>query len=152
MKPKHLIIGASLITTVLTTSVWSQQDERLGRVSFPISCDPKVQTEFERGVAMLHSYWFLYARKTFEGVLKQDPSCVIAYWGLALDLLGNSLAAPPSRTDAQAAWEALEKARAIGAKTQRERNWIEALSAYYETTTRLPLTAAYSPITTRWNS
>ena len=46
-------------------------------------------------------------------------------------MLGNSLAAPPSRTDAQAAWEALEKARAIGAKTQRERDWIEALSAYY---------------------
>ena len=131
MKPKYLIIGASLITTVLTTSAWSQQDERLGKVRFPTSCDPKVQTEFERGVAMLHSYWFLYARKTFEGVLKQDPSCAIAYWGLALDMLGNSLAAPPSRIDAQAAWEALEKARGIGAKTQRERDWIEALSAYY---------------------
>jgi hypothetical protein len=104
----------------------------LGKVSFPTSCDPKVQTEFERGVAMLHSYWFLYARKTFEGVLKQDPSCAIAYWGIAVDLLGNSLAAPPSRTDAQAAWEALEKAGAIGAKTQRERDWIEALRAYYQ--------------------
>jgi tetratricopeptide (TPR) repeat protein len=131
MKPKYLVMGASLITTLLTTSVWSQQDERLGKVSFPTSCDPKVQTQFERGVAMLHSYWFNYARKTFEGVLQQDPSCAIAYWGLALDLLGNSLAAPPSRTDAQAAWEALEKARAIGAKTPRERDWIEALSAYY---------------------
>src|SRR5262249_39016898 len=131
MKRKFLIIAASLISMVLSTSVWSQQDERLGKVSFPTSCDPKVQTEFERGVAMLHSYWFLYARKTFEGVLKQDPNCAIAYWGLALDLLGNSLTAPPSRTDAQAAWEALEKARAIGAKTARERDWIEALSAYY---------------------
>ena len=131
MKPKYLIMGASLITALLTTSVWSQQDERLGKVSFPTSCDPKVQTQIERGVAMLHSYWFNYARKTFEGVLQQDPSCAIAYWGLALDLLGNSLSAPPSRKDAQAAWEALEKARAIGAKTQRERDWIEALGAYY---------------------
>jgi tetratricopeptide (TPR) repeat protein len=132
MTPKYLIIGASLITVVLSTSVRSQQDEMLGKVSFPTSCDPKVQTEFERGVAMLHSYWFLYARKTFEGILKQDPSCAIAYWGIAVDLLGNSLAAPPSRTDAQAAWEALEKAGAIGAKTQRERDWIEALRAYYQ--------------------
>ena len=132
MKPKYLIIGASLITMVLSTSVRSQQDEMLGKVSFPTSCDPKVQTEFERGVAMLHSYWFLYARKTFEGILKQDPSCAVAYWGIAVDLLGNSLAAPPSRTDAQAAWEALEKAGAIGAKTQRERDWIEALRAYYQ--------------------
>ena len=132
MKPKYLIIGASLITTMLTTGVWSQQDDRLGRVSFPISCDPKVQTQFERGVAMLHSYWFLYARKTFEEVLQQDPRCAIAYWGIAVDLLGNSLAAPPSRTDAQTAWEALEKAGAIGAKTKRERDWIEALRAYYQ--------------------
>jgi len=132
MKPKYLIIGASLITMVLSTSVRSQQDEMLGKVSFPTSCDPRVQTEFERGVAMLHSYWFLFARKTFEEVLKQDPNCAIAYWGIAVDLLGNSLAAPPSRTDAQAAWGALEKAGAIGAKTQRERDWIEALRAYYQ--------------------
>jgi hypothetical protein len=48
MKSKYLIIGASLITTLLTTSAWTQQDERLGKVSFPTSCDPKVQAEFER--------------------------------------------------------------------------------------------------------
>jgi tetratricopeptide (TPR) repeat protein len=130
MKPKHLMIAASVITVALTGSAWSQQEEKLGKVSFPTSCDPKVQAEFERGVAMLHSYWFNYARKTFEGVLQQDPSCAIAYWGIALDLLDNTLRGPPPRADAQAAWEALEKARAIGAKTQRERDWIEALSAY----------------------
>ena len=56
---------------------------------------------------------------------------MMAYWGIAVNLLGNSLAGPPPAKDAQEAWEALEKARAIGAKTQRERDWIEALSAYY---------------------
>ena len=55
----------------------------------------------------------------------------MAYWGVAMDLLGNTLVGPPPRTDAEAAWAALEKARAIGAKTQRERDWIEALTAYY---------------------
>jgi hypothetical protein len=79
MKSKYLMIAASLITIALTGSAWSQQDEKLGKVSFPTSCDPKVQAEFERGVAMLHSYWFNYARKTFEGVLQKDPSCAIAY-------------------------------------------------------------------------
>ena len=59
------------------------------------------------------------------------PNCAMAYWGIAVDLLGNSLAAPPPLKDAQAAAEALEKARAIGAKTPRERDWIEALGAYY---------------------
>ena len=131
MKPKCLILAAGLITGALSCSAFGQQDEKLGKLSFPTSCDPKVQAEFERAVAMLHSYWFLYARRTFEGVLQQDPACAMAYWGVATDLLGNTLVGPPSRADAQAVWEALEKARAFGAKTQRERDWIEALSAYY---------------------
>src|SRR5215472_10289769 len=141
MKPKYLIIGASLITMVLSTSVRSQQDEMLGKVSFPTSCDPKVQAEFERGVAMLHSYWFLYARRTFESVLQQDPTCAIAYWGVAMDLLGNTLAVTPTRADAQAAWDALQKARAIGAKSERERDWIEALSAYFRDHDKVPVDA-----------
>jgi tetratricopeptide (TPR) repeat protein len=131
MTPKSLIVTASLITAALAGGASAQQDEKLGKVIFPTSCDPKVQVEFERGVAMLHSYWFNYARKTFEGVLERDPSCAMAYWGIAVDLLGNTLVGPPSRAAAQAAWEALEKARAIGAKTQRERDWIDALSTYY---------------------
>src|SRR5215472_15269877 len=139
MKPKYLIIGASLITMVLSTSVRSQQDEMLGKVSFPTSCDPKVQTEFERGVAMLHSYWFLYARRTFEGILQQDPTCAIAYWGVAMDYLGNTLATTPTREEAQKGWEALEKARAAGPKTQRERDWIEALSGYFRDHDKTPV-------------
>jgi tetratricopeptide (TPR) repeat protein len=105
--------------------------DQLGRVAFPTSCDPKVQAEFERGVAMLHSYWFNYAGKTFQTVLQRDPDCAIAYWGLALDLLGNTLSSPPSRANAQAAWELLERARPIPVKTQRERDWIDAIRAYY---------------------
>jgi len=117
----------------------SQQDEKLGKLSFPTSCDPKVQAEFERGVAMIHSYWFLVARRTFEGVLRQDPNCAIAYWGIAIDLLNNVFVAPPSRADADAAWTALEKARETGAKTPRERDWIEALSAYYRDHDKTPV-------------
>jgi len=117
----------------------SQQDEKLGKLSFPTSCDPKVQAEFERGVAMIHSYWFLVARRTFEGVLRQDPNCAIAYWGVAVDLLNNVFVAPPPRADAEAAWVALERAREIGAKTQRERDWIEALSAYYRDHDKTPV-------------
>src|ERR1700752_4762431 len=122
---KYLALVVAM-SVELGSSAFGKQDEKLGKLSFPTSCDPKVQAEFERGVAMLHSYWFLYARRTFENVLKDDPSCAMAYWGIALDLLGNSLATTPTRTDAQAASEALEKARAIGAKTQRERDWIDA--------------------------
>jgi tetratricopeptide (TPR) repeat protein len=140
MKPKCLILVAG-ITAALSCSAFGQQDEKLGKLSFPTSCDPKVQAEFERGVAMIHSYWFLMARRTFEGVLRQDPNCAMAYWGIALDFLNNSLAVVPPRADAEAAWAALEKAREIGAKTQRERDWIEALSAYYRDHDKTPVNA-----------
>src|SRR6266566_2395248 len=96
----RMLFAAGLITAALTSSAIGQQDEKLGKVAFPTSCDPKVQAEFDRGVAMLHSYWFLIARRTFEGILQQDPTCAMAYWGVALDYLGNTLVGPPQRGDA----------------------------------------------------
>ena len=141
MNVRQLISLASMLCLFGADCVCAQQPiagsaapagvEKLGKVSFPTSCDPKVQAQFESGVAMLHSYWFNYAGKTFQSVLQQDPNCAMAYWGVAVDLLGNSLVGPPAPKVAQEAWEALEKARAVGAKTQRERDWIEALSVYY---------------------
>src|SRR5262245_57357900 len=140
MQSRRLVIIAALIATS-SVGASAQQDDKLGKVTFPTSCSPAVQGEFERGVAMLHSYWFTYARKTFEGIAQKDPGCAMALWGVAMDLLGNTLSGPPSRADAQAAWDALEKARGIGAKTQRERDWIEALSSYYRDHDKIPLDA-----------
>lgn len=131
--------AALALSAGLIAAQTDQQDDKLGKLSFSTSCDPKVQAEFERGVAMIHSYWFLIARRTFEDVLKQDPDCAIAYWGIAIDLLNNVFVAPPPRADADAAWAALEKAREVGAKTQRERDWIEALSAYYRDHEKTPV-------------
>ena len=129
MRSNRLFLLVSLLTLLFVSGASAQ--EKLGNVSFPTSCDPKVQAQFERGVAMLHSYWFTEGGKVFDAVAKQDPNCVMAYWGYAVNLLGNSLVGPPPAKDAQMAWEALERARTIGAKTPRERDWIEALSAYY---------------------
>src|SRR5215471_2503285 len=139
---QRILLVAALVTAAITGSAFGQQqEERLGQLRFPTSCDPKVQAEFERGVAMIHSYCFIYARRTFEGVLQKDPSCAIAYWGIALDYLGNTLATTPTRGEAEAGWAALEKAHAIGAKTQRERDWIDALSAYYRDHDKTPVNA-----------
>src|SRR6266851_3611403 len=131
MQSLRTLFATGLITAALAGGAIGQQDEKLGKVVFPTSCDPKVQAEFDRGVAMLHSYWFLIARRTFEGILQKDPTCAMAYWGVAMDYLGNTLAVAPTRAEAQAAWDALEKARVVGVKTPRERDWIEALSAYF---------------------
>ena len=123
------------------------QPEKLGKVTFPTSCDSRVQGQFERGVAMLHSYWFTEARKVFDAVLQQDPKCAIAYWGLAVNYLGNTLASAPSAKDLIAASEGLEKARAVGVKTQRERDWIEAIGAYYRDHDKIPLNARLAAYT-----
>jgi hypothetical protein len=131
MQSGRTVFAAGLITAALATGAIGQQDEKLGKVTFPTRCDASVQADFDRGVAMLHSYWFLIARRKFEAILQQDPSCAMAYWGVAMDYLGNTLATTPSRAEAQAAWEALEKARAAGPKDDVERDWIEALSAYF---------------------
>jgi hypothetical protein len=141
MKPIRSTLVAGLMLVVLSFGAFGQQDEMLGKLSFPTSCDPKVQRDFERGVAMIHSYWFLIARRTFEGVLQKDPNCAMAYWGIALDHLGNTLATTPTRADAEAASTALEKARAIATTTERERDWIEALSAYYRDHDKTPVNA-----------
>ena len=109
------------------------QEDKLGKVNFPNSCDAKVQTQFERGVAMLHSFWYSAAEKTFRDVLAQDPSCGIATWGIAAILMSNPLAgAGSSPKGAAQAQAAIEQGRKIGAKTQRERDYIEAVASYYD--------------------
>src|SRR5215469_16229492 len=121
--------------------------DTLGKVTFPTSCHARVQGQFERAVAMLHSYWFTEARLAFDAVLQQGPSCVMAYWGLAVNYLGNSLAAPPSPADAAAGAAALEKARAIGARTRREGDWIETIGVYYRDRDVVPLDARLAAYT-----
>src|SRR5438093_4797247 len=102
---KAPLTSIALVLVLVAITGPAAQQEKLGKVTFPTSCDAKVQTQFERGVAMLHSYWFTEARKVFESVLQQDPTCAIAYWGLAVNYLGNSLAAAPSPKNAAAAAE-----------------------------------------------
>jgi tetratricopeptide (TPR) repeat protein len=129
----------ALLLALVALTVPALAQDKLGKVVFPTSCDAAVQAQFERGVAMLHSYWFTEARKVFEAIIQQDPGCAMAYWGLAVNYLGNSLAGPPPPKDAVAASEALDKGRAAGAKTQRERDWIEAIGAYYRDHDTVPV-------------
>ncbi|MGH6952639.1 MAG: hypothetical protein ACREGL_00535, partial [Alphaproteobacteria bacterium] len=70
--------------------------EKLGRVRFETSCNAEAQARFERGVALLHSFWFGQAKAAFASVAEADPSCAMAHWGSAMTALGNPLAAPPS--------------------------------------------------------
>src|SRR5579884_4117854 len=60
--------------------------DQLGTVHFPVSCAPEVQKPFERGVALLHSFWYEEAQKEFEDIARQDPQCAMANWGIAMSL------------------------------------------------------------------
>jgi hypothetical protein len=133
-----LALGALCVSLPVVAHVDSKE-ALVGTVTFPTSCDSKVQKTFETAVAMLHSYWFPESEKAFKAVLAEDPQCAMAYWGLAVTYLDNSLAFPPSAKNVAMAMEALDKARAIGAKTERERDWIDSIGAYYQDNDKVPL-------------
>ena len=104
--------------------------ENLGSVSFPTSCAAAVQGNFERGVALLHSFEYEMADQEFETVTKGDPHCAMAYWGRAMTLY-HELWGPPSPDDLKRGAEFMAKARELKAPTSREGDYIKALSAFY---------------------
>ena len=142
MKPKCLILAVSLLASVCTTSVLAHQDdavsqsqpkgEKLGRVLFKTSCTPEAQKEFERALAMLHSFYFPETVKAFTKVTEIDTGCAIAYWGLAVSTRPNPLVGPFDAATLKRGLDAVEKGKAIGAKTQRERDWLTAIEAFYK--------------------
>jgi len=130
------IAAAAALTLCLTAAPSAHETEegkgQLGKVSFANSCDAKVQNELQRAIAMLHSFRFTAGEKAFRHVLEDDAACGVATFGIAALLMNNPLAgqgASPKAAETAAA--AIEQGRRIGAKTQRERDYIEAVASYY---------------------
>jgi len=105
--------------------------ERLGTVSFSDSCAPAVQARFTRGVALLHDFWYQEARRQFEEIEKADPSCAMAHWGVAMSLFHQIWDRPDDATVAHG-WREMRAAQAHPAKTAREREYVAALSGFYQ--------------------
>jgi tetratricopeptide (TPR) repeat protein len=103
-----------------------------GKVEFPISCTPAVQSEFCRGVALLHSFFYEEARRVFTSVAERDPKCAMAQWGIAMTWW-HPIWTPPTPDEMSAGKAAVEKAMAMKARTDRERGFITALNVYYNT-------------------
>ena len=122
----------ALIALLVATVAGADGPEKLGKVNFPTSCAAAVQADFERAVALLHSFWFGPAIKGFNSVAQADPSCGIAHWGAAVAWLGNPLAGPPVARGLSEGSAAVARARAAGAKTQRELDYIAAIEAFYK--------------------
>jgi tetratricopeptide (TPR) repeat protein len=107
--------------------------EQLGKVHFETSCAPEVAAKFDRAVALLHSFWFPVAIDAFSDVLKADPGCAIADWGIALSQWGNPFGANNrSPQTLQGGWASAQKGLALGPKTPREREFISAVGELYK--------------------
>src|SRR5688572_25547485 len=109
MNARIRLVAACIALLLGSGTAYPHEEEgkgQLGRVKFPSSCDSKVQPLLESGVAMLHSFWYSAAQKTFQQVLAQDPSCTIATWGTAAILMSNPLAGQGASPKAAAAAQA----------------------------------------------
>ena len=127
----HYVI---LLASLWASAVAAQEkadSEKLGKVQFPVSCSAEAQTQFDRAVALLHSFWLDEAAKAFAAIAQADPSCAMAHWGTAMTLFGNPFTWPLSGKALPDGWAAVEKAKAAQAKTQRERDYIGAVEAFY---------------------
>lgn len=132
------VVFISALIAPLNQTVVRANEERLGEVSFPISCSPAAQTQFNRAVAMQHSFFFPETVKTFSAIVEKEPTCAMAHWGIAISQRPNPLVGPFPGDVLKRGWEAIELARAASQKTKRESAWIEALAAFYQDYATVP--------------
>ncbi|MGH9751562.1 MAG: tetratricopeptide repeat protein [Blastocatellia bacterium] len=146
MKLSKLFSLAILVALFCVSLIRAQDDhqhqhhhdapENLGQVNFPISCSPSAQKQFNRAAALLHSFWYEEAEKTFTEVTMIDPGCAMGYWGIAMSNY-HPLWAAPNPAELKRGSAAVEKAKGAGAKTDRERDYIAAIEAFYKDSDKL---------------
>lgn len=139
MTARFLLLAAALGTSSATLRAQEHHHAgpELGRVRFPTSCRPEAQPPFERGVALLHSFWYERATEAFQEAARADSTCAMAAWGLAMSYLHPLWPpSPPSALKPGAA--AVERALALKPPTERERAYTEAIAAFYRDVETVP--------------
>jgi hypothetical protein len=137
MAKAKLITAALLMLSALALGIRAQEHEhgnteKLGTVNFATSCNQAAQKDFNRAVALLHSFQFSRAIEGFNGVIKEDPTCGIAYWGIALSDWSNPFSAGmKDKGQLQAGRDTANRGQAVAAKTERERAYIAAVGKLY---------------------
>jgi tetratricopeptide (TPR) repeat protein len=106
-------------------------NEKLGTVDFPISCAASQQAAFNRGVALLHDFWYDKAEQQFKDIIAADPTCAIAYWGEAMSQW-HQIWDRPNAATLQRGLALVQNGQKLGAKTQRERDYMDALAVFYQ--------------------
>jgi hypothetical protein len=140
MKVPRLSLVLAVVSALAAVPGFAQHEhpdggtppDRLGTVHFATSCSPGVEKDFDRSVALLHSFWFSAAIEAFQGVLAKDPGCAMAHWGIAMSWWGNPFGGFRSPKAMQDGTASVEKAKAANAKTERERDYIAAVELLYK--------------------
>jgi tetratricopeptide (TPR) repeat protein len=105
--------------------------EKIGKVRFAVSCSTQAQRQFNRALAWLHSFEYEQSEAAFNEVAKTDPQCAMAHWGAAMSLY-HQLWVPPNPKELEKATQYVQKAKQIGAKTKRERDYIDAIAQFFD--------------------
>ena len=134
-----------LLTALISVGVASAQEphqhqhdatEKLGQVSFTISCNPAAQQKFNRALALLHSFQYVEAEQAFTEIRASDPGCAMAYWGIAMSNY-HPIWAPPTPAELEKGRAAVAKAVSIGGKSERENGYIAAIEIFYKDSDKL---------------
>lgn len=110
--------------------------EKLGQVNFTVSCNAAAQKQFNRAAALLHSFWYDEAEKAFAAINKVDPKCAMAYWGVAMSLY-HPVWAPASAGELEKGWTAVEEAKTVGVRSDREKEYIDAIEKFYKDSVKI---------------
>jgi len=138
MKPTGTALAVASLFAFAISSTLAHDDAagprgaKLGKVQFKTTCSAEAQKQFEVALARLHSFHFPETLNAFNAVTKIDSSCAIAYWGLAVSNRPNPLVGPWDKATLQRGLEWVQKGESIGAKSQRERDWLAAIKVFYQ--------------------
>ncbi len=142
MKIRSFAYMMVMLWAFATSEAWGQHGknelspgasaENLGEVDFAVSCNAASQDEFNRAMALFHSFWFEPAKESFARVLEQDRGCGMAHWGISIASMGNPFAWPPNPIALKTGAASLAEAKRLGARSERERDYITALAVFFE--------------------
>ncbi|MBV8704738.1 MAG: hypothetical protein JO118_13620, partial [Acetobacteraceae bacterium] len=141
-----LLASACLLAPAVPVAAQEQHEhatpastaENYGQVHFPVSCSPQAQQRFDQAVAMLHSFHFPATVKAFTAITAAEPDCAMAWWGVAISQRPNPLLPPFPPEALRRGWEALQRVRAAPPRTERERDWVEAMAAFFQDYEHVP--------------
>ena len=131
----HALLAIAATILPMAAIADASDQEKLGAVSFSVSCAPAVRPSFDRGVALLHDFWYEEAQRQFGEIAKADPQCAMAHWGIAMSVF-HQIWDRPDEAAVALGHKEIQSARTHPAKTPRERAYVDALGIVFGSDTR----------------